>query len=151
IGYEVDAWDVSETAIDRARTLSKDCGATIRFIAGNAIQNAMYRTDTYDLILDFLFLHHVQDRDIEAYFDGVRNSIQIAGHYVVGVFMQTDDVVKRSSFFSDGKVRYWTKSGIEEHLGSNFMCDSTFYGNAGSPDHNYPIGVFLFVKRELYD
>lgn len=146
-GYTVDAWDVSETAIARARALSKVCGAAIQFVAGNAIRDAISRADSYDLVLDFLFLHHVQEHDIETYFNGVRNSVRAGGRYVVGVLLQTDQVAKRASFFSDGEVRYWTQSEIERNLGVGFVCESDSYGNAGSADHNYPAGLFAFSKR----
>lgn len=146
IGYEVDAWDMSETAIDRAGMLSKNGGGSIRYFAGNAIKCALNTPDSYDLVLDFLFLHHIQDEDIKAYFTGVQNSVRAGGHYVVGVIVQTEDLVKRPSFFSVGQVRYWTQNAIEQNLGSEYHCCSASYGLVGSAAHNYPGGIFIFVK-----
>lgn len=147
LGYDVDAWDVSETAILRARTLSEKNGDSIRFVAGNAIKSALNNPNSYDLVLDFLFLHHVQDEDIKAYFTCVSNSVQPGGLYVVGVIVQTDDLITRPSFFSVGQVRYWTLDGIEHQLGSNFKCLQSSYGVVGSADHNYPAGIFYFTRR----
>jgi len=147
VGYEVDALDVSETAIMRARVLSKGGGCSTRYIVGNAIKYALNSTSVYGLVLDCLFLHHVQEDDIDAYFNSVRNTLCVGGLYVVGVFVQVDDTIKRASYFSDGEVRYWTQSGIEQYLGACFVCDSAFYGLAGSVDHNYPAGFFMFTKQ----
>lgn len=144
VGYEVDAWDVSETAIARARTLSKDCLDTVRFIAGNAITNALHCSDSYDLVLDFFFLHHVQPNDIEAYFSGMRRVLNADGIYVVGVFVHDGKPLCRPSLYSSGDVTYWSRSELETRLGGNWRYDSAVYGRGGNEDMNYPMGLFNF-------
>ncbi|WP_411727556.1 class I SAM-dependent methyltransferase [Methyloglobulus sp.] len=146
-GYDVDAWDVSATAIERARVLSMDYSGKIRFVQGNVITQAFTCNHTYDLILDFLFLHHVQDGDIERYFRGVRKSLREGGRYVVGVFVQTGETEKRASLFSDGEVRYWTSQGIQQCLHNHFQISLASYGKAGSMEQNYPFGLFEFIIK----
>ncbi len=146
-GYEVDAWDISATAIERSRELSADNSRKIHFVQGNAITHAFVDADAYGLILDFLLLHHVQDADVETYFRGVQYSLQAGGLYVVGVFVQTDHTVKRASLFSDGEVRYWTLQGIRQFMDSRFEIISDTYGTAGNAKQNYPFGLFTFMQR----
>lgn len=148
VGYQVDAWDVSATAIARARALSVDRPSIIRYFAGNAIRHALGCRNTYDLILDFLLLHHVQDADIAGYFCGIRQSLRAGGHYIVGVFVKTGDTVTRGSYFSDGEVRCWTLSEIRQYLRAKLVCHTASYGQAGSADHIYPFGLFMFASRE---
>ncbi|MFZ1547242.1 MAG: class I SAM-dependent methyltransferase [Candidatus Nitrotoga sp.] len=148
-GYEVEAWDVSETAIARARALSKDCGAAIRFITGNALRSALNSSSPYHLILDFFFLHHVQPYDIDAYFSGIRRALDAEGTYTVGVFVHDGNSFRRPSLFSEGEVTYWSCAELEAQLGAGWGCTSIAYGRGGSDALNYPMGLFEFVFSKM--
>ena len=145
VGYEVDAWDVSETAIVRARELSVNHRDTLRYFAGNAIKNPLNRHDSYELVLDFFFLHHVQPYDIEAYFSGIRRVLNTGGTYVVGVFVHDGNPIRRPSMFAAGEVTYWSRSELESNLGG-WSCNSESYGLGGNLESNFPMGLFSFVS-----
>lgn len=146
VGYEVDAWDVSETAIERALALSKDCGTAIQFVKGNAIKSALNEPNSYGLVLDFFFLHHVQPNDIEAYFSGIRHVLTPGSTYIVGVFVHGGNSLRRPSLFSAGEVTYWSCSELETQL-KGWRCISAIYGRGGSESFNFPMGVFQFKER----
>lgn len=148
-GYEVEAWDVSETAIKRARALSKDCGAAIRFVAGNALQSALNNSASCGLVLDFFFLHHVQPDDIRAYFSGIRNVLNSEGIYIVGVFVHDGNTANRPSLFSEGRVTYWSRVELETQLGRGWRCTSAAYGRGGNKTLNYPMGLFEFSFSKM--
>lgn len=147
-GYEVEAWDVAETAIARARVLSKDCGDAIRFVAGNVINSAL-NSDSFSLVLDFFFLHHVQTNDIGAYFAGIRRALNSGGTYIVGVFVHDGNSLSRPSLFSAGEVTYWSCAELETQLGMGWRCTSAVYGRGGNKTFNYPMGLFKFAFSKM--
>lgn len=149
VGYEVEAWDISETAISRAMALSKDCGTAIRFVAGNAIKSALNSTNKYSLVLDFFFLHHVQPNDIEAHFSGIRSALNSGGTYIVGVFVHDGNSLRRPSLFSAGEVTYWSCAELETQLGGGWHCTSAAYGRGGNKTLNYPMGLFEFAFSKM--
>lgn len=146
VGYNVDAWDVSETAIARARMLSKNSEYKAQFIIGNAISSALKKANAYDLILDFFFLHHVQEIDIPTYFSGIRRVLKPKGTYVVGVFVHDGSPFRRLSLFSTGEVIYWSRAEIQAQLGDGWQCHSETYGRAGKGFRQYPVGLFEFIS-----
>lgn len=142
-GYSVDAWDASETAIERARMLSGSFN-TIRYSMGNAIKCALNRPGFYDLVLDFFFLHHIQPKDIDVYFSGIRRVLDSGGSYIVGVFVHDGETYRRPSLFSTGEVTYWSRSELEIQL-RGWRCNSATYGRGGNKDLNFPMGLFDFA------
>ncbi len=54
-GFRVDALDISEAALRRARRLARRAGVSVNFIVCDAARFA-YPPETYDLVLNFYFL-----------------------------------------------------------------------------------------------
>ncbi|MDD5212534.1 MAG: class I SAM-dependent methyltransferase, partial [Sulfuricurvum sp.] len=144
VGYEVDAWDMSETAIKRARMLSENCGGLIRYFEGNAIKCALKNPDSYELVLDFFFLHHVQTSDIKSYFSGIRHILDGGGMYIVGVFVHDGIPLRRPSMFAAGEVTYWSRLELETCLG-NVHCLLQLSGRGGNEYSNFPMRLFKFT------
>lgn len=111
--YSVDAWDISENAINIAINRSQNIN-NLFYHVGNALDEAFSHTDHYDLILDYLFLHHIQSNDINLYTDGILNTLKNKGLYIVGFLSEHDSGHMRNSSFSSGKVLYWDKSSLSE-------------------------------------
>jgi tellurite methyltransferase len=88
LGYRVDAWDVSDTAIDtlevearRLRDSGEPLGITTRRVD---LDSAVLPTNRYDLVLDAYFL----DRSL---FPGIAEALRPGGLLVLQTFLQTED------------------------------------------------------------
>lgn len=143
-GYQVDAWDISMTAIDRARRQSSDSSERIKFSVGNVLHSAFGNPQSYDLVLDFFFLHHVQMEDLSRYFTGIRRCLRPNGVYVVGVFIHDGTPFQRQSLYSDGQVIYWSRRELEAHLPGARLTDER-RGRGGDSTTNFPMGLFTFT------
>lgn len=144
IGYQVDAWDISVTAIERARRQSSGNSERINFSIGNVLHSAFGNPQGYDLVLDFFFLHHVQAEDLSTYFTGIRRCLRPGGSYVVGVFVHDGTPFQRPSFYSDGQVTYWSRSELETCLPGARLTDER-RGRGGDSTTNFPMGLFTFT------
>ena len=144
VGYQVNAWDVSETVIERARALSPQFDDSLNFTVGNVVRGALSDPDRYDLVLDFLFLHHVQAADVATYFSGIRRVLRPGGDYVVGVFVHDGEPVRRPSLYAAGQVTYWSRSELEARL-PGLRCTVEWFGQAGDKTTHFPMGLFKFT------
>lgn len=119
LGYLVYAWDISCTALKRAKILSSNY-SNINYNCGNLLKGAFLKENFFDLVLDLFFLHHVQKDDIPSYFKGINSVVNSSGKYIVGVLTQKSSVKTRPSEFSLADVIYWNKEEIVNFIGSNW-------------------------------
>ncbi len=146
IGYQVDAWDISPTALNRAVEVSHEYESSITYHCGNALKEAFCNNESYDLVFDLFFLHHVQDQDLGGYFEGIRRSLAISGWYVVGVFCKTQKFNVRESLYSAGMVRHWESGDIKSRLGLGFVAGEMIRDQLTAMGVVYPYIVNCFQR-----
>ena len=144
LGYRVDAWDISYTALERAEMLSRGYEKNISYHCGNALEGAFIACGSYDLILDLFFLHHVQKKDIGNYFRSIKTVLTTNGKYIVGVLAQVSSVRQRPSQYCTGQVNYWSRQFIEKMFGRKI--ENCISGCIHTDEEEYPYYVIVFNR-----
>jgi SAM-dependent methyltransferase len=144
IGYQVDAWDISRTALSRAKKLSQGYGEKITYHCGNALVGAFITDVHYELVLDLFFLHHVQSSELDKYFDGIREALKLNGLFVVGVFKKTQDHNVRESIYSSGVVTHWDIEILKKKIGSGFVSGEMVVEIITANNHILPYYITEF-------
>jgi SAM-dependent methyltransferase len=90
-GFEVDAVDLSSTAIDWARERAAGAGTGagaggVRFVCGNAFAPGAGLDGPYDLIVDSGCLHHLPPHRRAGYLDLLHRTLAPGGHLALACF-----------------------------------------------------------------
>lgn len=84
LGHVVDAFDLSEAGIVKARTIAEARGLSIRFEVGDI---ATYRIEKeYDVIVSTGVLHLPEKVDRDAFMEQMRQCTKPGGYHFIGVF-----------------------------------------------------------------
>jgi len=146
LGYRVEAWDISHTALERAEKLSREYEKNISYHCGNALQEAFSERSAYDLVLDLFFLHHVQDKDVNDYFNGIKSVLKTKGKYIVGVLSQVSSDRQRHSQYCAGQVNYWSMDFIEKKFEKKI--ENYISGCIYTEIEKYPYNIIIIHNLE---
>ncbi len=86
-GYRAVGVDLQEMAIARARSFARSEGVAtgFEFILGNVF-SLPFRTDAFDVMIDYGCLHHVMKRDFPKYLNGTLPLLKSGGYYLLSCF-----------------------------------------------------------------
>jgi SAM-dependent methyltransferase len=86
-GFEVDAVDLSPTAVEWARERAREAGAEVRFHCGDAVMLAgTHLTGPYDLIYDSGCFHHLPPHRRISYLALLDRALAPGGHFALTCF-----------------------------------------------------------------
>ncbi|MBI9011821.1 MAG: methyltransferase domain-containing protein [Clostridiales bacterium] len=83
MGFELTGVDISQTAIEWAKTKAKDKNLQIDFLAKNVADEALLEGNRYDLVLDGTCLHCLFDDDRTAFYSNVKRLMKDQGYFFV--------------------------------------------------------------------
>ncbi|GIH71535.1 class I SAM-dependent methyltransferase [Sphaerimonospora thailandensis] len=85
LGFEVDAIDLSPTAVAWAEERARESGVDVRFHCGDAF-TAEFQSGAYDLVYDSGCLHHLPPHRRVSYLDLVDRLLTLGGHLAISCF-----------------------------------------------------------------
>ncbi len=104
MGYRVDAVDLSETAIGKARSLAQQSKVDVDFIVGS-IFNLALPGSHYDLAYDAGLLHHLQPHQRPYYLEKIRAILKPDGMFGMTCFDTSGGVNKEDwEIYEEGRM-----------------------------------------------
>ena len=104
MGYQVDAIDLSETAIGKARKLARQSAVNIDFIVGS-IFDLVLPDDHYDLAYDAGLLHHLQPHQRPSYLLKVNAVLKPNGMFGMTCFDTSGGVPREDwEIYQEGRM-----------------------------------------------
>ncbi len=79
-GFETYGLDFSKNAIKKAKENARKANVSIKFSVGNGIKPP-YQENSFDVVLDAGFLHHIKKKDWANYLRGLRRILRHGGLY----------------------------------------------------------------------
>jgi tellurite methyltransferase len=146
-GYLVDAFDLSETGVEKARKLAENCGVAVNFF--QADMNDFQPKETYDIIFCSGVLHWLAQDKRKPFFEMLQNSAAEDSLHVMNVFVEkpfiqhapdADESEFRQKWLSGELFTYytdWHLPHIEEFV---FDC------NSGGTPHKHCMDVMIAKK-----
>ncbi len=103
-GCRVDAIDLSETAIEKARSLANEAGVSVNFIVGSIFDGPLTE-NRYDFAYDGGLLHHLQPHRRPYYLDLVRGALKPDGVFGMTCFDTSAGVPKEDwEIYEEGSM-----------------------------------------------
>lgn len=139
LGYtNITVLDISEKAIEKAKTRLGPRGREINWIVGDAVE--FESTETYDLWHDRAAFHFLtREEEIHSYLDRAQEYIREGGYLVIGTFSE-DGPEKCSGI----RIKQYSEKTLTELLKGRFEKIECF-----TIDHHTPFGTvqnFLFCS-----
>ncbi len=100
-GYRVDGFDISQTAVEMARTKAKDLGLDIHYSVDDICRISSTGSDIYDIVIDTHCMHCITyDQDRHAALANVFRLLKKGGYYIE----ETMSIKDPSLWTDEGRV-----------------------------------------------
>ena len=141
-GWQVDAVDFVEMAIEVARKRAADAGVSVNFIQGD-VMDLPSLAGPYDLVLDVGCAHSLEPEQFEIYVNEVARLVRGGGTYLLFVRLREsvvggdgprglEDAMVLQSFSGD-----FSLSKVERNL------------DLSSPNNSWPSAWYWFTRRDV--
>lgn len=118
--FQVTGVDISQTAINHAKTNAKKAKSSINFIAADATNLSFLDGQKFDLILDWANLHGILEEKREKYISEITNHLKPKGKFILRCFGRKSIAEPKFVEQLMGKIFIFTKSEIETLFGNHF-------------------------------
>lgn len=138
LGFTVTATDISSTAIEGARKLSKEAGLTVDFIVDDIRDNRA--KGKFDVVLDRGCFHALQPEERSPYVDTIAGLLKSGGYLILKTFSAKEPMIVGPYRFSCEDIKEIFSSSFEVLS----VKESLYYGMMKP----LPFALFSILKKK---
>jgi len=137
LGFKVTGIDVSEAAVEKARSRASDQGVKVEFVCGDALKTKLH--NAFDLIVDRGCFHVLEGNMRKKYVTTVSRLLKAHGYLLLKTFSHKELPGPGPSRFRPDEI----EELFSGSLGIRSLRDTTFHGNHRKP----PRALFCVMQK----